>query len=366
MAKFRTRRFQPADEVELNDRYSDIMRGNWPGFSRSLELMRWLWYQAPGGPVDSWVIETENPDGSWRMIGHHGLCPVRFTLGDSDLLCAKTVNTFLLPEFRAKFLYLRFEQQCLEEVRSRYDATYTYGPGTVRLRKALGYEGADTWLCLEHGSRPLDFATRFFTRFVKKFPRTPWTQIARAWAGASVLSARKPSFEWMEYSPAAAMQSSFFADFWQQARSEAGISPRRDVADLAWRFWMRPGAGFVTLVHEWIGGGRVYCVVETSNPFLYNLVDIFVTPARPDLLDAALDALFVWCARRGALTLGFKTTTQGQPPGLMEVFLRRMRIHPLQRFRPQWQFPRYLSPRGKVAMGTPIPRWNATEFLIPC
>jgi hypothetical protein len=169
----------------------------------------------------------------------------------------------------------------------------------------------------------------------------------------------------MEYTSAEAMQSPFFADFWQQARGDAGMSPRRDTADLEWRFWMQPGLNLATLVHSWPGGGRAYCVVDVSDPFFYKLMDIVVTPARPDLLEAALDALFLWVAQRGALTICFRTTTNGQPRELMEVFCRRMRAHPLERFREQWYFPRYLSPRGKAALGTSMPRWNVTDFLIP-
>jgi hypothetical protein len=365
MARFRTRRLQPQDEGELNDRFVEIVQKRCPGYSRSLELMRWLWYHPPGGPADSWVIEAENPDGSWKIIGHHGLCPVRFTLGKRDLLCAKTFNTFLLPEFRSRFLYIRFERQCLDEALSRYDVVYSCGPGTFRLRKPLGYGAEDTWISLEHGAHYLDLTTRLFTRFVNRFPRAPWIQMARAWAAASVHTAPKPSFEWIEYSPAQAMQSPFFADFWQQARTEAGMSPRRDAADLAWRYWLRPESSFVTLVHSWEGDARAYCIVETSNPFLYSLFDIFVTPMRPDLLDAALQSLFIWCARRGALTLSFTTTVQGQPPELMRVFLRRMRAHPLTHFRQPNQISYCLSPELRASPASSMPSWNATELLIP-
>jgi hypothetical protein len=96
--------------------------------------------------------------------------------------------------------------------------------------------------------------------------------------------------------------------------------------------------------------------VETTNPYFYILSDIFVTPARPDLLDATLDALFIWCARSGALTINFNTTTGGQPPKLMEVFLRRMHMHPLARFRQPLPFPYYLTPKGKESLGVPMPR----------
>jgi hypothetical protein len=365
MPRFRTRRFRPQDEGELNDRIVAIMRKRWPGISRSLESMRWLWYKAPGGPVESWVIEAENPDGSWNIVGHHGLCPMRFTLGERDLLCAKTISSFLLPEFRSRFLYVRFEQDCLKEALHRYDGIYSCGPGTFRLRKPLGYGAEDTWIFLEHGSHHLDLATRIFGRFVKKFPRAPWIQLAQAWSIASVRTAPRPPFEWIEYSPAEAMQSPFFADFWQQARQEAGMSPRRDVADLAWQYWLRPESSFVTLVHSWEGGARAYCIVETSNPFLYGLADIFVTPMRPDLLDAVLQSLFIWCARQGALNLSFNTTLRGQPPGLMQVFLRRMRMHLLSRFRQPTQFSYRLSPQFSASLGSSMPSWNVTDLLIP-
>lgn len=365
MPRLRTRPFQCQDEGELNDRFVEIAQKRWSGYSRSLELMRWLWYRAPGGPAQSWVVEAENPDGSWKIVGHHGLCPVRFTLGDRDLLCAKTMATFLLPEFRSRFLYLRFEQQCLKEAMHHYAGVYSCGPGIFRLRQPLGYGTEDTWISLEHGSHCLDLATRVFSRFVKRFPRAPWVQMARAWAAASVRSAPNPPFEWIEYTPAEAMQSQFFSEFWQQARSEAGMSPRRDVADLAWQYWLRPEGSFVTLAHSWEGGGRAYCIVETSNPFLYSLLDIFVTPMRPDLLDAALQSLFLWCTRRGALTVCFSTTVRGQPPELMEVFLRRMRMHPLTRFRTPTQFSYFLSPEFKASLGGSMPCWNATQLLIP-
>jgi hypothetical protein len=365
MSRFRTRRFQPRDEGELNDRFVEIAQERLPGGSRSVELMRWLWYRAPGGRAQSWVVEAENPDGSWKIVGHHGLCPVRFTLGERDLVCAKTTNTFLLPEFRSKFLYLRFEQQCLEEARPHYDAVYSCGPGTFRLRKPLGYGVEDTWISLEHGSHCLDLTSRLFSRFVKKFPRAPWIQMARAWAAASVRTTPKPPFEWIEYTPAEAMQSPFFADFWQQARCEAAMSPRRDVADLAWQYWLRPDSSFATLVHSWEAGARAYCIVETSNPFLYSLFDIFVTPMRPDLLDAVLRSLFIWCARRGALTLCFNTTLRGQTPELMQVFLQRMRPHPLTRFRQPSQFSCCLSPELEASFRSSVPSWNATELLVP-
>lgn len=365
MPLFRTRRFEAADERELNETYVALMRHHMPRFSRSLDVMRWLWYQAPGGPMESWVVEAQEPGGPWRIVGHHGICPIRCTLGERDLRCAKTNNTFLLPQYRSKFLYIRFEQQCLAEVRSRYHLIYSYGNQVSRLRKPLGYDAGEPWIWLEHGSRYLDFATCMFARIVNRYPRAPWTQIAHAWAKACVSMARKPDFEWTELTAREAMDSVFFADFWQQARFEAGMSPRRDVEDLAWRYWLRPDSSFVTLVKSWDSGARAYCIVDTTQPFIYRLCDIFVTPMRPDLLEATLNTLFYWCARRGALTMLFNTASRGQAPQLMQVFFEHMRLAVMSRFRKQSQFSCYVSPKGEAEIGTPLPRWNTTELLTP-
>src|SRR5262249_49763784 len=152
------------DDAALNDVYLKFVHDRWPDATRTLDVMRWLWRESPAGPADSWLVEAENADGSWRIVGHHGLCPMRFTLGDEDLVCGKTTNTFVLPEFRSEFVYLRFEQHCLAEVCARYDVTYSNAPGVSRLRGALGYVVQDSWIQLEHGCAHFDLATRALTR----------------------------------------------------------------------------------------------------------------------------------------------------------------------------------------------------------
>lgn len=363
MARLRTRRFSVGDEAALNDVYLHFVSDRWPNAARSLPLMRWLWYESPAGPADSWLVEAENADGSWRIVGHHGLCPMRFTLGDVDLVCGKTTNTFLMPEFRSEFVYLRFEQQCLAEVRSKYDITYSNAPGVTRLRQALGYVKHDSWIELEHGSARFDLATRGVMRLVQHRRHAPWTQLARAWRTIALQTARRPPFSLVEYSPDEAAASAFFSDFWPQARGEAGLSPRRDVADLSWRYWKRPGARVATLVHTWASGARAFALVDVAYPYNFSLLDFFVTPMRADLLDAFLDALFCWSLQRGALTLRFGTTASGQPAHFMDVFRKRMRPHPMSRWRAPSDFVYRVSPAGHAA-GLKIPAWNVTDFVV--
>lgn len=363
MSQLRTRRFETGDEYKL----SRLMAASRTRFRRprSPELTRWLWHQAPGGPADSWLIEAKDASADWKIVGHHGLCPVRFTLGDQDLLCAKTFNTFLLPEFRTKFLYLRFEQECLRQAETRFDATYSSAPGTARLRKALGYATVSTWVHMVRGVQTPDALSRLVGLLARNYPFPQWNVLARAVAQVSAPSDRKSSLKLLEYDSSEAARAPFFANFWEEARVHAGMSPRRDRADLSWRFWRRPDSTYITLVYSWEGGARAYCVVNTTRPCAYCLEDIFVTPFLPELLEAFLDALFVWCAGRGSLLLSFFTTTDGQPAELLRVFQRHMHSHPLRRFRRPGEMPRRFSSRASLCGGEQALPWNVTNLLAP-
>jgi hypothetical protein len=332
---------------------------------KSLELMRWKWYQAPGGPMDSWVIENEQPDGAWKIVGHHGLCPTRFTFGDQDLICAKTANTMLLPEFRSRFLYLRFEQECLKEADKRFDAMYSCAPGTVRLREPLGYVADSTWIDMVRGLQTPEVVSRILGFVATRYPDYAWSRIKRAVVTVSSLASYKSPLSLTEHSSVQAPKSTFFSDFWAEARMLVGMSPRRDVADLAWRFWQRPDFKYSTLTYTWEGGARAYCVINVTDPLLLNLEDIFIAPLRPDLLEVFLTTLFAWCAQQGALLLRFSTTTNGQPKEFLETLARHMYLPPLRHFRPQMEFPRRFSPQGKSKVGNAGLKWNATRLLRP-
>jgi len=364
MSQLRTRRFQTGDEFEIWEILKKMKGANRFAKVGSLDLMRWRWHQAPGGPMDSWVIESEQPDGAWKIVGHHGLCPTRFTLGDQNLLCAKTTNSMLLPQFRSKFLYLRFEQQCLREADKRFDATYSCAPGTARLRKPLGYVGDSIWIHMTRGLQTPETVSRLLGFLAGQFPDREWDRTRRAIATVSSVVGNESPLSLLEYSSAEAPKALFFADFWESARPLAGMSPRRDVADLVWRFWQRPDFEYLTLTYTWEGGARAYCVVNVTNPLIFYLEDIFIVPPRANLFEVFLTALFAWCAQKGALLLRFSTTSDGQPEEFLDVFARHMYLSPLRHFRREMEFPRRFSAQGKIRTGGKVLRWNTTRFLI--
>jgi hypothetical protein len=362
MSPMRTRRFQPGDEPRVRDLLTQIKRAYRAFKPKSLELMHWKWHLAPGGPMDSWVIESQQADRDWKIVGHHSLCPIRFTDGDQDLLCAKTVNSMLLPEFRSKFLYLRFEQECLREAENRFDATYSCAARVARLRKPLGYVAKTNWIQMVRGLQSPEKVSRLLGHLACRYPHYPWGRIKRSILAVSSVAKKKVPIQLTEYSSIEAPCSRFFADFWDSARTHAGISPRRDIADLSWVLWQRPHCQYSTLTYTWEGGARAYCAINVTDSHNFSLDDIFVAPARVDLLEEFLTSVFAWCAKQGALLLRFSTTRDGQPEGFLDVFARRMYLPPLRRYRPEIEFPRRLSREGRIKIDS---GWNVTNIVRP-
>jgi hypothetical protein len=349
MTRFRTRRMTPDDAPAFNNAYNSLNVSPY----RPLEDMHRIWQGGPGGPVKSWIVEADSGAG-WKLIGHHGLCPVRFTLGELDLLFAKTVNSFLLPDFRNRFVYLRFEQRCLAEVEREFDATYTLAQYAVRIRTALGYDTGTLELDFEQGLRAPRILSRLLMRMIWRFPRIgafrPW----------HVLPRRKSCLALTELDDATAKNSHFFADFWDEARMTAGLSPRRDAADLAWRFWGRPGRR-TTLTHTWSCGARGYGIVSTSDGLHFSLEDVFLSVARPDLLGALLDAILSWCADKGGLMLSFMTTAESQPPQMLAAYREHLSESLSCHHRGQ-HLSRRLTALGRERIGAEWPPMNITPM----
>lgn len=350
MTRFRTRPMTWDDAPAFNDAYNSLNVAP----LRPLEEMLRLWRGGPGGPIRSWIVEADNGTG-WRLAGHHGLCPVRFTLGDRDLLFAKTVNSFLLPDYRNRFVYLRFEQRCLAEVEWQFDATYTLAELAVRMRRALGYDSATVELDLEQGLHSPEILSRLWMRLIWRKPGVktfgPWRLLPR----------RKSSLALTELTDVAAGNSPFFAGFWDEARKTAGLAPRRDAADLAWRFWERPGCR-TTLTCHWPCGARGFGIVGTGDGVHFTLEDIFLSTPRPELLTALLDAISSWCAQKGGLMLSFMTTAESQPPQMLAAIQNRLKQSLSARHRGQ-HVSRRLTALGRQRIGAEWPPMNITPIV---
>ncbi len=353
MTRFRTRRMEPGDAPAFNDAYNSLGVAN----VRSLEEMQRLWRGGPGGPVKSWIVEADDGTG-WRLAGHHGLCPVRFTLGGQDLLFAKTVNSFLLPEFRSRFVYLRFELRCLAEVEREFDATYTLAELAVKMRAALGYDTGILELDFEQGLRVPAFLSRLAMRLAWR--STYIKSLIGSLPPRRTAVRGKSSLPLTVMDSAVARHSLFFAGFWDQARLSAGLAPRRDAADLAWRFWDAPGRR-TTLTAAWPCGTRGFGIVSSNDRLHFALEDVFLSAPRPDLLRALLDAILAWCGERGGWMLSFMTTADSQPPQMLAVYRRLLDESLGIRYRGQ-HVSRRLTALGRERIGPHWPPLNITAI----
>lgn len=135
MSRFTIRQFQFGDVGDIKQLYEHVT-----GCTRSREQYLWQWHQSPSGSGDIWLIHDSEDDH--KLIGNHGVMPIRFTRGNTNLLFGKIENTMVLPEYREKILYPRFELKFKRDYENRYDALFsTMGPSpAIRVRKAMGYD----------------------------------------------------------------------------------------------------------------------------------------------------------------------------------------------------------------------------------
>ncbi|MDP1859618.1 MAG: hypothetical protein Q8K82_13165 [Gemmatimonadaceae bacterium] len=235
------------------------------GQTRSFERFEWQWRRAPGGPGDMWVIEAACENGERFIVGHHGMMPIRFSRGREDLLFGKTENTFVHPGHRDKLLYPRFESRFASVYESRFDALFsTTGPSAaIRQRAAQGYDFPAVWQRHIVSTHSLSVAALGLRRLASRLPRrvVPWLGGGMRLVGRARAN-RRSRDSWTALDNEAARRSNFFPGFWDSARVHYGVTPRRDVADLTWRFWGGTNPSRTTIVVEQGSASPGYIVLR--------------------------------------------------------------------------------------------------------
>ena len=128
-----SRKFAEKDKEELNALYNLVA-----GRSRTVEKFEWEWLHTPEGWGSMWLLEDTD---EVKIIGHHGLIPIKFSYFGSSTLAGKTENTVMHPQYRGKGIYYPFEAKFCEEAKERFQLLFTTWAvaehGRVRLK--LGY-----------------------------------------------------------------------------------------------------------------------------------------------------------------------------------------------------------------------------------
>lgn len=354
---YAARPYSQGDEDAINELYFRIT-----GRRRDREQWKWQWQQAPGGAGDVWLIEAKHPGGSVELIGHHGIMPVRFTWGDKDLLFGKTENTMVLPEYRRKILYPRFESKFAAAYDARYHALFsTMGPvEAIRQRKAMGYTAEHRWVRVENSRAPWGSLMRLAAhprfRTVRPIVRAcarPNPRV-RLPDGVEVLSADE------------ARREPFLADYWVRARCNWGVAPRRDADDLAWRYWDNPYSPHYAVVVRKPGHGDALLIVEHYAPGAASIEDF--STERPDavlLVDAIRTAVDAVRKRLGVSVVSCMFTDDAMAPDAASHVHAMFRPSLVSRLRtvmhevPAAFMPRKITANGASA-GLCAEPWNVT------
>jgi hypothetical protein len=355
-----SRPYRIGDEVAINELYFRVT-----GCRRSAEQFAWQWLHAPGGKADIWLIEATHPDGRLQLIGHHGVMPIRFTWRDRDLLFGKTENTMVLPEYRRKILYPRFERKFASTYEPRYHALLsTMGPPeAIRQRQAMGYRAQHHWMRFESGRPPWASLIRLLSnhrsdagdRFMR-FLGCP-RRSGQLPAGVHVLPGEE------------ARKDPFFDGYWRAARMNWGVAPSRDAMDLTWRCWENPYAPHYAVIIRRPGMGDALLVVEHRTPGTAEIVDVSAHRPDPGMLRYALEVGMQAVAKRlGVRLFTFHVTEDALAPDalaeLRPVFRPTLlsRLRRTEREAESKFMPRKITEMGE-RLGVPSTPWNITMLI---
>jgi hypothetical protein len=347
------RPYKPGDEFAINELYYRIT-----GRRRTPAQFSWQWLEAPEGPGDMWLIEAVDDEGNVKLIGHHGVMPIAFSRGQADLLFGKTENTMVLPEYRKRILYPRFEKRFSEVYGKRYDALFsTMGPAAaIKQRKAMRYEFPVRWqterLATNGVFSELLFLGKNFMSKVFKIRFSP-----------------KKSYESLRchgfLKDDEAASEAFFEDFWAQSKTNFSLAPRRNRKDLAWRFFNNPYKQHLTMVLN-EAGIKGYCIISLSQKLAGEafLEDFCVQSNLSSDAEVLLGKLLNSCKMAGIYSLQVLYTDDSElvKYNIVERY-RALASRTLNRFREQ---PEKVMPRKvlNITCGLRNVGWDITPIVL--
>jgi len=352
--RFSYRRYREGDAQAINALYFAVT-----GRIRTIEQYAWQWLQSPAGESEIWLIEAELDDGSTRLIGHHGVMAEEFCYRGNPIRVGKTENTMVLPEFRDKILYPRFEKAFLKQYEGNFHALFsTTGPApAIRLREAMGYKFNQEWKPLYFGKEPRLSASLMLDRLLPRKTLTLTQMLSSAAPSCidgtqtQVLKPNDPTFD--------------FDDFWAKAAPAYGVTPKRTRANLNWRFWSNPYHTHITVKLHSTERGTCICFVSARNGRCLFVNDVFTD--KPENTPYFLGQLSNWVRRvSGVACLRSHTTTENhqlfsgrkniQTPWVQSI------VNMVRRQNTPGKMPRKITPQGQDFGLNDASDWYVTPF----
>lgn len=300
MSIYSYRSYHSGDEKAINALYASIT-----GRKRTADQYFWQWLKCPGGKGEIWLIESEKK----KLIGHHGVMPIRFSMGEKCFLFGKTENTFVDPEYRRKILYPRFEGRFRSVYENRFDALFsTMGPvAAIRQRKAQGYHFPAVWKKFIYGTNSL--SDLFYLSLLCSKKITPLLH-KMFFSNVQNLPAKEIKYGDIvvrHLNRNDANESYFFDAFWKSIRKAYTLTPSREKKDLKWRFWDNPYIQYHTLILDSCTHGSGYVILHSYQPG-FMIIDDFITDhPKSKSFKVLFKAVLYWALRSGAHIVQFTT-----------------------------------------------------------
>ena len=266
MPEIESRSFTGKDKEELNDLYNLVA-----GRSRTVRQFEWEWLNTPEGWGSMWLLEDMDRS---KIIGHHGLIPVRFSYYGRDILAGKTENTVMHPDYRGKGIYYPFEVKFHEEAKERFQLLFTTAgvleQGSIRLK--LGYANVGGYVNYVRVVKSV-YLHKWLAGIVrsKGYNRFVVTLIAIASRVSGVFA--MPFFLKRSYIDKAVKLeritdigtvSDELDRFWDRNRDKFGITADRNSRYLKWRIFENPNLEYDFYIARRQGDVVGYAILKLS------------------------------------------------------------------------------------------------------
>lgn len=296
--RYSYRRYQDGDAPAINELYFKVT-----GRLRTVEEHAWQWLTPPAGESEMWLIEAELDNKTRKLVGHHGVMAQQFSYRGALVSVGKTENTMVLPEYRDRLLYPRFERAFLNEYQHRFHALFsTIGPSpAIRLRQAMGYEASQHWVNIYVGREPF-LSIDLIREQRATSPRnlramiSPSSSVRINGGCVTCLDGQEDTFD--------------FDAFWETASVNYGLTPARTRANLQWRFWSNPYMRHHTLRLDDDAGDTAIAIVTVRRGYVLHVHDLYCE--NPKRLGYFLQMLSRWSITNlGLGTIASLSTTDG-------------------------------------------------------
>ena len=310
------RKFTEEDKEELNDSWN-----RFTGRSRTVTQFEWEWLNTPEGWGSIWVLEGSD---SGKIVGCHGLIPIRLSYFGRSILSGKTENTHLHPPYRGKGIYYPFEVKCLQQARARFQLTWTTAgvaeQGRIRLK--LGYATVGRYAHYIKATKKLNL-DRAVANTINKIVDNKF--IATLLIGASklgnavlmLLFYRKGQTDQtikLERVTSINTVAEELDKFWERNRGKFGITIDRNSRYLKWRIFDNPNLSyefFLAVRQRQVVGYVITKSSEKVGVKLGTIVDLIADDNSEVIFNSILDRVDSMFRENGIYMIHFPTLLSG-------------------------------------------------------